>query len=115
MAFDCKDYSTVCALFNFIWILYILTRPHTEVRHANSALGLDEFMMRITLQEGLWDYDQLEKCGAADLLAPIGTWVTRKSPRLITLLLSLTPLQTRMRPIKNVSAALGSLCNSASL
>ncbi|PVF98449.1 S-adenosyl-L-methionine-dependent methyltransferase [Serendipita vermifera] len=55
-----------------------LQRLFYEVRHANSALGLDEFMMRITLQDGLWDYDKLEGCGAAELLMPIGTWTTHQ-------------------------------------
>ncbi|PVF97692.1 S-adenosyl-L-methionine-dependent methyltransferase [Serendipita vermifera] len=57
-----------------------LQRLFYEVRHANSALGLDEFMMRITLQDGLWDYEKLEDCGAAELLMPIGTWSTHQNP-----------------------------------
>jgi hypothetical protein len=55
--------------------LVMLTLPgQPEIRHANSALGLDEFMMRGTLQDGLWDHTQLDDCGAAELLVPIGTW-----------------------------------------
>jgi hypothetical protein len=70
MTFDCKDCSRASAPFHLISISHILTGPRTEVRHANSALGLGEFVMRITLQEGLGDYDQLEDCGTADLLVP---------------------------------------------
>jgi hypothetical protein len=55
------------SLFLTIWI---------EIRHANQQLGCDEFMMRATLQDGLWQVEGYDDCGAAELLVPIGPWAT---------------------------------------
>lgn len=46
-----------------------------EIRFANSALGLDELAMRAALQEGLWDFPQMDDCAAAEVLIPIGPWI----------------------------------------
>jgi hypothetical protein len=61
-------------LYHIGCLVELTLRGQLEIRHANSALGLDEFMMRATLQDGLWDHTQLDDCGAAELLIPIGTW-----------------------------------------
>lgn len=53
-----------------------LQRMLYEIRHANQQLGCDEFMMRATLQDGLWEIGEYEDCGAAELLVPIGSWAS---------------------------------------
>lgn len=57
-----------------------LQRLFYEIRNANASLGLDEFAMRATLEEGLWDNTQLDECGAAEVLVPIGGWVQATDP-----------------------------------
>ncbi|CAG8668321.1 16673_t:CDS:2, partial [Acaulospora colombiana] len=52
-------------------VTYLLYLPLThlpEIRHANQQLGCDEFMMRATLQDGLWEVGGYEDCAAAELL-----------------------------------------------